>query len=134
MSVALFVKVDGAGYAAVVVHLDAMDVGVGADLAAAGFFRHADSGGEGAGFCADFAAECQAETAIDTGAASRAGLGQNGHGRREGMPAELAGGALENYAGGFHRKRRHGVGLRARGSKGLAPAWPETPISHSTLV
>ncbi len=31
------------------------------------------------------------------------------------MPAELAGGALENYAGGFHRKRRHGVGLRARG-------------------
>ena len=115
MGVALFVEIDGAGDAAVVVHFDAMDVRVGTDFAAAGFFRHADSSGEGARFCADLAAEGQAETAIDAGAASGAGLGKNRHRRGEGMPAELAGGALKNYSGGFHRERWHGVGLGARG-------------------
>src|SRR5713226_10289680 len=70
--VALFVEVDGTGDAAVVVHFDAMDVGVGANLAAAGFLGHANGGGQRAGFCADFAAEREAETAIDAGAASGA--------------------------------------------------------------
>src|SRR5712664_39887 len=116
--VALFVEVDRSGDAAVVVHFDAMDVGIGADFAAAGFFGHADGGGEGAGLCADFAAEGQAEAAIDAGAASGARLGKNSHGRGERMPAELARGTLENYAGGFHGKRRHGVGLRARRIEG----------------
>src|ERR1700738_4611227 len=96
MGVALFVEIDGAGDAAVVVHFDAMDVRVGTDFAAAGFFRHADSSGEGARFCADLAAEGQAETAIDAGAASGAGLGKNRHRRGEGMPVGVAGGALKN--------------------------------------
>src|SRR3981081_1125360 len=30
------------------------------------------------------------------------------------MPAELASGALKNYAGTFYGKRRHGIGLGAR--------------------
>src|SRR4029077_5704163 len=69
---------------------------------------------EGAGFCADFAAEGEAETAIDAGAASGTRLGKNGHGSGERMPAELAGGALENDAGTFHGQRGHGIGLGAR--------------------
>src|SRR6266436_1344869 len=118
MRVALLVKVDRASHAAVVVHFDAMDVGVGANFAAAGFFRYADGGGEGAGLCADFAAEGQAEAAIYAGAASGARLGKNGHRSGEGMPAELARGTLENYAGTFHGKRRHGIGLGARRIEG----------------
>src|SRR5258708_16846555 len=116
--VALFVEVDRSGDAAVVVHFDAMDVGVGANFAAAGFFRYADGGGEGAGLCADFAAEGKAEAAIYAGAASGARLGKNGHRSGEGMPAELARGTLENYAGTFHGKRRHGIGLGARRIEG----------------
>ncbi len=118
MRVALFVEVDGAADAAVVVHFDAMDVGVRADFAAAGFLRHADGGGEGAGLCADFAAEGQAEAAIDAGASPRARLRKDGHGRGEGMPAELARGAFKNYARTLHRERRHGVGLGARRIEG----------------
>ncbi len=74
MRIALLVKVDRASHAAVVVHLDAMDVGLGANLAMAGFLRHADGGGEGAGFCADLAAEGEAEATIDAGAPSGARL------------------------------------------------------------
>src|SRR5260370_11960315 len=46
MRVAVFVEVDGAGYSAVVVHFDAMDVGVGADLAAPRLLPHANGGGQ----------------------------------------------------------------------------------------
>src|ERR1700676_2265938 len=73
VSVALFVEVGGAGDAAVVVHLNAMDVGVGADLAAAGFLGDGNGGGEGAGLGADFAAEGEAEATIDAGAAAGTG-------------------------------------------------------------
>src|SRR5260370_21976949 len=97
MRVALFVEVDGAGDEAVVVHFNAMDVGVRADFAAAGFLRHADGGGEGAGLCADFAAEGQAEAAIDAGASPRTRLRKARHARGDGMPAELAPGAFKNY-------------------------------------
>src|SRR5216683_2316119 len=109
---------NGAADATVAVHFNAMDVGVRADFAAAGFLRHADGGGEGAGFCADFAAERQAEAAIDAGASPRARLRKDGHGRGEGMPAELARGAFKNYARTLHGERRHGVGLGARRIEG----------------
>src|SRR5712691_33151 len=118
MRVALLVEVDGAGDTAVAVQFDAMDVGVRADFAAPGFLCHANRGGEGTGFCAHFAAERLAEAAVDTGAASGARLRKNGHGRRERVPAEFARGALENYAGAFHRERGHGIGLGARRVEG----------------
>src|ERR1700730_19269175 len=78
MRVAFFVEVNGAGDAAVAVQLDAMDVGVGANFAAAGFLGDGNGGGEGAGFGANFAAEGQAEAAVDAGAAAGTGLGKNG--------------------------------------------------------
>src|SRR6267154_4998380 len=114
MRVAMFVEIDGAGGAAVAIHFDAMDVGVRANFAATGFFGYGNGGGQRAGFCADFAAEGQAEAAVDAGAASSARLRQNGHGRGKRMPTKLASGTFKNYAGTFHGKRRHGIGLGAR--------------------
>src|SRR5580704_12320021 len=108
------VEINGAGGAAGGVKFDAMNVGIRADFAAAGFFGHANRGGEGAGCCADFATERQTEAAIDTSAASGARLGKYGHGRGKWMPAEFARGAFENYTAGFHREWRHGISLRAR--------------------
>src|SRR5712672_1825077 len=114
MLVAMFVEIDCAGGAAVAIHFNAVDVGIGPDFAAAGFFGYGNGGGKRTGLCADFAAEGQAEAAVDAGAASSARLRQNGHGRGERMPTELAGGALKNYAGTFHGQGRHGIGLGAR--------------------
>src|SRR5712671_7193387 len=45
MRVAMFVEVDGSGGAAVAIHFDAMDVGIGANFAAAGFFCYGNGGG-----------------------------------------------------------------------------------------
>src|SRR5580704_5483212 len=106
---ALRVEINGAGGAAGGVKFDAVNVRVRADFAAAGFFGHANRGGERAGFCADLATEPQAEAAIDTSAASGARFGKDGHGRGKWMPTELARGAFENYPAGFHRERSHGI-------------------------
>src|SRR5712671_5001583 len=92
--VAMFVEVDGAGGAAVAIHFNAMDVGVRANFAAAGFFGYGNSCGKRTRLCADFTAKGKTEAAVDAGAASSAGLRQNGHGRGKRMPAELASGAL----------------------------------------
>src|SRR5712671_7562268 len=43
MRVAMFVEIDGAGGAAVAIQFDAMDVGIGANFAAAGFFGYGNS-------------------------------------------------------------------------------------------
>src|SRR6267154_6255248 len=110
----MFIEVDSAGGAAVAIHFNAMDVGVRANFAAAGLFGYRNGSGKRTGFCADFAAEGQAEAAVDAGAASSARLRKNGHGRGEWMPTELASGALKNYAGAFYGKRWHGIGLGAR--------------------
>src|SRR5882762_3852279 len=70
--VAMFVEVDSSGGAAVAIHFNAMDVGVRANFAAAGFFCYGNGSGKRTGLCADFAAESQAEAAVDAGAASSA--------------------------------------------------------------
>src|SRR5580704_9444311 len=58
LNVPLCVEINGSGGAAVVVELDAVNVRIRADFAAAGFFGHADGGGQRTGFCSDFAGEC----------------------------------------------------------------------------
>jgi len=98
------------------------------------FFGYGNGGGKRTGLCADFAAEGQAEAAVDAGAASSARLRKNGHGRGERMPAQLASGALKITPEPFTGSGGMGYGLERGGSNGLAPARPETPISHSTLV
>src|SRR5882762_1212499 len=45
MRVAMFIEVDGAGGAAVAIQFNAMDVGVRANFAAAGFFSYGNGGG-----------------------------------------------------------------------------------------
>src|SRR6267154_2374234 len=45
MRVAMFVEIDGAGGAAVSIHFNAMDVGVGMNFAAAGLFGYRNGGG-----------------------------------------------------------------------------------------
>src|SRR6266404_2597112 len=46
MRVAMFVEIDGSGCAAVAIHFNAMDVGIGANFAAAGFFGYGNSCGK----------------------------------------------------------------------------------------
>src|SRR5882757_9514190 len=45
MRVAMFVEIDGAGGAAVAIHFNAVDVGIRANLAAAGLFGYGNGGG-----------------------------------------------------------------------------------------
>src|SRR5579859_7045428 len=118
MRVALFVEVDSTGNPPVAVRRDAMNVRIRTNLAAGGFFSHADGGGQRARYGADFTTKPETQPAIGAGAAPRAGLRKNGHWCRERMPAELPSGALENHAGTFHRQRRHGIGLGARRIEG----------------
>src|SRR2546421_11560505 len=104
MHVVLFIEVDGAGYPAIGVRFDAMHVGVGTNLAAAGALRHSNGGGQRTGFRADFATEGEAKTTIDASASSGSRLRKNRNGCRERMPAQLARGTLENHGGRFHRQ------------------------------
>ncbi len=114
MDGSLLVEVRRAGNAAVRAGLDAVDVAVGADFAAPGFFRHSNDGRQRAGLGADFAAKAFAEAALHASAAPRSRLRKNRHRRGERMPAELARRAFENDAARFHRQRRHRIRLRTR--------------------
>src|SRR5215469_8976966 len=109
MHSAALVEVGCANYPAVCVGFDAMNVAVGTDFAAAGFFRHANDCCERAGLGADFAAETFAEAALDTSTAPRARLGKDGHRGGKRMPTEFARRSFENNSAGFHRKRGHGI-------------------------
>src|SRR5579859_905022 len=115
---AVFIEIDGADGPPLCVGLNAMNVAIGADFTAAGFFRHADDCCKRAGLSADFAPKAFAEAALDTRTAAGAWLRKNRHRRGEGMPAELARGALENDSAGLHRQRRHGIGFRTGRIKG----------------
>src|SRR5215472_19189405 len=114
MSHPVFVEVGCTDDAAVRAGFDAMNVAVGTDFAAAGFFRHANDCCERAGFGADFAAETFAEAALDARTATRARPGKNRHRRGEWMPTELARSSFENNSTGLHRKGGHWVRLGAR--------------------
>src|SRR5271167_1310146 len=57
LDVALRVEINSARSAAIGVEFDAVNVGVRTNFAAAGFFCHANSGGERAGFSSYFAGE-----------------------------------------------------------------------------
>src|SRR5258708_4024179 len=114
MRAPLLVEVDGSDRAAAGIRFDAMHVGVGTNLAPAGALRHSNDGGERTGFGAHLAAEAQTEATIDASASSRSRLRKYRHGCREWMPAKLARGPLENYAGRFHRQWRHRIRLRPR--------------------
>src|SRR5258708_36458059 len=110
----LFVGVYGSDRGAAGFGCDGMHVRVGTNLAPAGALRHSNDGGERTGFGAHFAAEAETEATIDTSASSRSRLRKYRHGCREWMPAKLASGPLENYAGRFHRQWRHRIRLRTR--------------------
>src|SRR5882724_9431925 len=99
----LFVEIESAGGAASGVEFDFVDVGVGANFAATGFFGGRNGGGERSGLRTDFTSETQAEAAVDAGAAARTRLRKNGQRRGEGMPAEFASAAFEDHAATFHR-------------------------------
>src|SRR5690348_12438673 len=99
MRVAFFIEVDGPSGAPVGVHFDAMNVGIGADFTAAGALGDANGGNERTGFGADFATEAETKATLDTSAAPRTGLGKNGHGSWERMPAELARGTFKEHPG-----------------------------------
>src|ERR1700731_4018537 len=114
MRVALLVEVHGTDRAAAGIRFDAMHVGVGTNLAAAGALRHSNGGGERTGLGAHFAAEAEPETTIDASASSRSRLRKYHHWCREWMPAKLARGPLENYAGRFPRQGPHRIRLRPR--------------------
>src|ERR1700747_3552312 len=114
MGMALLVKITRSHGAAARVELDFVNVGVRADFAAPGTFGHANGGHERTGFRANFAAKAEAVAALDPGAQPRSRLGEDGHRRRERMPAELASGALKKHARGFYRQGRHRIRLRTR--------------------
>src|SRR5208283_6087064 len=107
MRIFLLVEIDSASEAARTVHFQAMNVGIRANLAAAGALGHRDDAGERTGFCADFASEAPAKAAADASAASGTRLRKNCHRRGKRMPAQLASGAFKNHTGGFHREWRH---------------------------
>ncbi len=107
----LFVEIDCASRAAALVNLDFVYVAVGANFAFAGTFGERNHAGQRTGFGANFATESQTETAIDAGTAAGARLRKNGHRRRKRIPSEFARGSFKNNAVGFHRQRRHGIGL-----------------------
>src|SRR5690242_20011071 len=108
---ALFVKINGPRRAAIGIQFDPVHVGVWADFAPARLFRHSDGCREGAGLGTHFATKSKAEPAIDARAAPRTRLREDSHGRGKRMPAEFAGRAFENHAGGFCWQRRHWVRL-----------------------
>src|SRR5436309_625056 len=113
MRVALLVEIHRAGNPSIAIRLHAMHIGVGANLTTPGALGDRNCRGKRTRFCADFAAEGQAESAVYAGAASRARLRKNRHRRRERMPAHLARGTFEDYARALHRKRWHRIRLRA---------------------
>src|SRR5262249_21640079 len=114
MRCALCIEVGRTNDPAVCVGLNAMNVAIGPDFAAAGFCSHANDGCQSAGLGADFAAKALTESALHARAAAKSSLGKDGHRRGERVPAELASGTLENDAAGFHRQRSHRIGFRAR--------------------
>src|SRR5215470_15604248 len=114
MRVLLVVEIDSAGDVARTVHFEAINVGIRANFTAPGTLGNRDNTRKGAGLCADFATETITKATVDTSAASGTRLRKNCHWRGKGIPAEFASSAFENDARGFHRERRHGVGLYAR--------------------
>src|SRR5689334_25294786 len=94
----LLVEVGGADDAAICIGLNPVNIAIGTDFAAAGFFGHANRGRQRAGFGANFAAEAFAKAALDASAAPGTRLGKNGHRRGERMPAELAPSSFKDNA------------------------------------
>src|ERR1700741_5247149 len=118
MDIFLAIEVNSAYGAAARIKLDLVNVAVGANLAATGFFRNGNHGREGTGFCFDFAAEAEAKTAIDASAAAPTRLRKNSHRRWKGIETEFPRGAFEKNSVRLYRQRRHGIGLGTRRIKG----------------